>query len=52
MGTDGCGVPVFGVPGDRIAQMGFFPVARALFEEADELGSTERGEGGFGHTGV
>jgi len=39
-------------PGDRIAQMGFFPVARAVFSESEELGETERGEGGFGHTGV
>ena len=38
--------------GDRIAQMGFFPVARAVFSESDELGETERGEGGFGHSGI
>lgn len=38
--------------GDRIAQMGFFPVLKAQFELADELDSTERGEGGFGHTGI
>lgn len=44
--------PVTVNPGDRIAQMGFFPVARAVFEEAEELEGTERGEGGFGHTGV
>ena len=39
-------------PGDRVAQMGFFPVARAFFRAADELSETERGAGGFGHTGV
>ena len=44
--------PVTIGPGERIAQMGFFPVARAAFEEADELDETERGAGGFGHTGV
>lgn len=38
--------------GDRIAQMGFFPVLRANFIEAEELDSTERGAGGFGHTGI
>ena len=44
--------PVEILPGDRIAQMGFFPVGRAVFRTAEELGVTERGEGGFGHTGV
>ena len=39
-------------PGERIAQMGFFPVGRALFSVSEELGETERGAGGFGHTGV
>lgn len=38
--------------GDRIAQAVVAPVVRALFEETDELSSTERGEGGFGSTGV
>ena len=46
------GEPVEIRPGDRIAQMGFFPVARAVFRETDELDDTERGNGGFGHTGV
>ena len=40
------------LPGDRVAQLGFFPVARAVFTEEEELGETERGAGGFGHTGV
>lgn len=38
--------------GDRIAQMLFKPVERAVFAEVRELDETERGEGGFGHTGV
>ena len=38
--------------GDRIAQMGFFPVFKAAFVEQECLEDTERGEGGFGHTGV
>jgi len=39
-------------PGDRIAQMVFIPVLQCDFEQVDEFVSTERGEGGFGHTGV
>ncbi len=38
--------------GDRVAQMGFFPVFRAEFQEQEDLSDTERGEGGFGHTGI
>jgi dUTP pyrophosphatase len=38
--------------GDRIAQGVISPVVRVLFEMADELSRTERGAGGFGHTGV
>ena len=37
--------------GDRIAQMVFSKVEKAAFAEVRELGETERGEGGFGHTG-
>mgnify|MGYP003310169873 CR=1 FL=1 len=37
--------------GDRIAQIGFFPVFQAAFTETDSLDETERGSGGFGHTG-
>jgi dUTP pyrophosphatase len=37
--------------GDRIAQLVVAPVARALFQAASSLGSTSRGEGGFGSTG-
>ena len=38
--------------GDRIAQMMFLPVATASFLEVASLDETERGEGGFGHTGI
>ncbi|SDG71497.1 dUTP pyrophosphatase [Desulfosporosinus hippei DSM 8344] len=39
-------------PGDRIAQMIFMPIFRAIFEEVNELEETARGVGGFGSTGV
>ena len=38
--------------GQRVAQMVLCPVIRAEFEEVTELPSTERGEGGFGSTGI
>lgn len=38
--------------GDRIGQMVIAPVYQARFEEVDELDETERGNGGFGSTGV
>jgi dUTP pyrophosphatase len=38
-------------PGDRIAQLVVAPAAQARIEEAEALGDTERGGGGFGHTG-
>ena len=38
--------------GDRIAQMMFMPVMTAKFLPVAELDETERGAGGFGHTGV
>ena len=38
--------------GMRIAQMVVCPVAKAEIEETDRLDATERGRGGFGHTGV
>jgi dUTP pyrophosphatase len=37
--------------GMRIAQMVIVPVPRVEMIEVDELDSTARGEGGFGHTG-
>ncbi len=38
--------------GDRIAQMMFVPVYTATFAQVESLDETERGAGGFGHTGV
>ena len=38
--------------GDRIAQMAIRPYYQGEFEEVDELDETERGDGGFGSTGV
>lgn len=38
--------------GDRIAQMVIAPVTQATVKEVDDLTETERGEGGFGSTGV
>lgn len=38
-------------PGDRIAQLVFMPVVQAQFELVEEFDATERGEGGFGHSG-
>jgi dUTP pyrophosphatase len=38
--------------GDRIAQMVVTRVSRAQVLEVDRLEATERGEGGFGHSGV
>ena len=37
--------------GDRIAQLVIAPVARAEWELVERLDDTERGSGGFGHTG-
>ena len=38
-------------PGDRIAQLVFVPVVQAQFELVEEFDTSERGEGGFGHSG-
>jgi len=38
--------------GDRIAQMVFIKHEQANFELVEELNDTDRGTGGFGHTGV
>lgn len=38
-------------PGDRIAQLVFMPVVQAQFTVVQEFDSSERGEGGFGHSG-
>lgn len=37
--------------GDRIAQLVFVPVAQAEFNIVEDFQQTERGEGGFGHSG-
>lgn len=37
--------------GQRIAQMTIYKVEDAEFVETEELSDTERGDGGFGHTG-
>jgi dUTP pyrophosphatase len=37
--------------GERIAQMVFVPVVQADFEIVDDFVSSDRGEGGFGHSG-
>ena len=38
-------------PGERIAQLIIAPVVRVEFVEIDELDTTRRNAGGFGHTG-
>ncbi|ARB73388.1 TPA: dUTP diphosphatase [Pasteurella multocida] len=37
--------------GDRIAQLVFVPVVQAEFNIVSDFAQTERGEGGFGHSG-
>jgi dUTP pyrophosphatase len=38
--------------GERIAQMVFQPFVRPILVPVERLGGTERGSGGFGHTGL
>jgi len=38
-------------PGDRIAQLVFMPVVQAAFSVVTDFDQSERGEGGFGHSG-
>ena len=38
-------------PGDRIAQLVILPVVQAQMAVVDEFQETDRGEGGFGHSG-
>ncbi|PIV33567.1 MAG: dUTP diphosphatase [Lysobacterales bacterium CG02_land_8_20_14_3_00_62_12] len=38
-------------PGDRIAQLVIVPIVRAEFRVVTEFANSERGQGGFGHTG-
>jgi dUTP pyrophosphatase len=44
--------PVVVRRGDRIAQLVIAPVVSAQWEEVGSLDPTDRGEGGFGHTGL
>jgi dUTP pyrophosphatase len=39
-------------PGARLAQMVIVPVMQVDFEVVDEFDASERGAGGFGHTGT
>ena len=39
-------------PGDRVAQLVFLPVARAVLRPVEDFERSARGEGGFGHTGL
>lgn len=37
--------------GERIAQLVLVPVVRAVFEQVEEFDESDRGAGGFGHSG-
>ena len=39
-------------PGERVAQLVILPFVPVLFNIVDNLSETERGEGGFGSTGI
>ena len=39
-------------PGERIAQMVFVPVEQVRFEVVEEFADSDRGDGGFGHSGT
>jgi dUTP pyrophosphatase len=39
-------------PAERIAQMVFVPVAQVAFAVVDEFDDSDRGAGGFGHSGT
>lgn len=39
-------------PGERIAQLVIAPIVQCAWDEVNELDGTERGDGGFGHSGV
>lgn len=39
-------------PGDRIAQLVFMPVERVRFRRVEAFAASDRGQGGFGHTGT
>ena len=40
------------VPGERIAQLVFLPVVQDRLHVVDDFAASERGVGGFGHTGT
>lgn len=44
--------PVTVQPGDRVAQLVFLPIARARWNVVAAFDASERGDGGFGHTGT
>lgn len=37
--------------GERVAQLVLVPVVRAVFEQVEEFDESDRGSGGFGHSG-
>jgi dUTP pyrophosphatase len=39
-------------PAERIAQMVFVPVEQVKFDVVEEFDVSDRGAGGFGHSGV
>ncbi|MGI9258475.1 MAG: dUTP diphosphatase, partial [Gammaproteobacteria bacterium] len=39
-------------PGERVAQLVIVPVMRPSFELVEDFEATDRGAGGFGHTGT
>ncbi|MEP6939383.1 MAG: dUTP diphosphatase [Rudaea sp.] len=45
------GAPYTIMPGDRIAQLVFLPVAQAKFLVVEDFAASRRGSGGFGHSG-
>lgn len=46
------GEPVVVTDGERICQMVVAPYSSVEWEESEDLTMTERGDGGFGHTGT
>lgn len=44
-------IPFLIKKGTRIAQMTFYPICEMEITEVKELSETERGDGGFGHSG-
>lgn len=39
------------LPGDKVGQLVIMPIPNVELEEVSELSTTERGDGGFGHSG-